>query len=179
MQLVSDACTLINLIATRRAPDILRAAGVSFVTPAIVAAQVKRLEGPLDEEGNPTSEVIDLSELKNARLLTVEEFPDSVIPIFVACAERVRDADAACIALAAAKSVGLVTDDGKLRRVARSAVNDIELLWTLQIVRTGVEALTLNQRDLRALALDMRTRARFAPPRNDPDAPWMTALLAD
>ena len=177
---VADACTTLNLLATRHEVALLQALGWSLLEPSQVQGQARFLSSPPDEDGHRTREPASVDALTQARLLeTVELGTDAELDAFVEAAAQIDDADAACIALAGVRALPLLTDDKKERRIARDLFPQIELISTLGLVHDGTTALDWPTEKLKKLVYSLRWRGNFAPPRGDPHAQWYADLLRD
>ena len=173
-----DACVILNLLATRRAAELLRALDTSLIATPLAAAQVQYLAGPPDEEGHPTREKVDLADLMAGGHLEVKDVPAPALELYVRCASDLHEADASSIALAAGFGIALATDDGLERKVAAREAPGLEIVGTLALLRRGSAAIGMNQGILVQLALDLRVRGNFLPPRQDPDREWYQKLLS-
>lgn len=173
---VVDACSLLNLLATRREQDLIRALGVVLFVAPKVRAEAVYLDGPADEHGEPTREVVDLAPLEAAGLLRALELGADAADAFIAAATELTDNDAASVALAATRRIPLVTDDGKERRVCRQLFPHVEVVSTLSLVREATERLALDADTMRNLLRDLRLRGSFEPPRSDPNRDWFWQL---
>jgi predicted nucleic acid-binding protein len=170
--MAADACVLLNLLATGRAVELLRALGLSLVATPLAAAEVKYLAGAPDEEGRPTRETVDLTELMAGGLLVLKPVPPTALDLYVTCAAEVHEADASSIALAVGCGVALATDDGLARKVAAKSASSLELVGTLALVREGTRAMGIDRAGLVTLARSLRARGNFLSPRQDPDREW-------
>ena len=175
--LAADACVLINLVATRRPAELLRALGCKLVTTPQAAAQVRFIAGPPDEEGGPTRIAVDPGVLM-AGLLDVRAVPPDGFDLFVRCAVDLDDADASAIALSSALGVALATDDAAERRVAAREAPGVKLVRTLSLIREAAGAMGLEGEPLADLARNLRAGGNFLPPRGDPDGDWFGKLVA-
>ncbi len=81
------------------------------------------------------------------------------------------------MALAWTLQLPLVSDDGKVQRVARQLYPALVVVSTLQIVREASERAAITGKQLAELLRDLRTRGNFAPPRRDPERAWFEAGL--
>jgi hypothetical protein len=176
--LAADACVLLNLLATRRAAELLQALGASLIATPQAAAQVKYLAGPLDDQGRPTREPVDLAALTTSGYFEVKAIPASALEVFVRCAAELHEADASSIALAVGFGVALATDDGLERRIATREAPRLEIVGTLALVRRATEALGMETDLLVKLAHDLRLRGNFLPPKQDPEREWYQTLLS-
>ena len=176
--MAADACVLLNLLATGRAGDLLRALDTSLIATPMAAAEIKYLAGPLDEEGRPTRQAVDLAVLASAGLCDVKQVPRSALDLYVRCSTELQDADASSIALAVGFGVPLATDDGIERKVASREAPELKVVSTLALVRSGTSAMGIDHNHLVELARNLRTRGNFLAPRQDPDREWYQRLLS-
>ena len=176
--IAADACVLLNLLATGRAGDLLRALDASLIATPLAAGEVKYLAGPPDEEGRPTRQTVDLVDLTVVGLLEVKTVPQTALELYVRCAAELHEADASSIALAVGFGVALATDDGLAKKVAAREAAKLELVGTLALVRGGSAAIGIDREGLVQLARNLRMRGNFSPPRQDPDCEWYQGLLS-
>lgn len=173
-----DACCLINLLATGRETELTQALGWTWLMSAHTRAETLFLQTPPDEDGRRARVPADARGLGAAGLLSVRDLDAEWLGAFVRCAEHLPDADASAVALAGALGLPLATDDPKERRVALELFPGLELHSTLGLLRRATAALGLDEATLVRLALDLRWRGNFLPPRRDPERAWYEALLA-
>ena len=173
---IIDACSLLNLLATRREEDLIRALQVRLVVAPGVRVEAVYLDGPPNEAGDPTRDLIDIAPLEVHGLLRVEELGDEAADAFVAAAADLADNDAASVALAATLHVPLITDDGKERRVCNRLFPGLEVVSTLALIRQATEVLGLDKATMRVLLRDLRTRGSFEPPRAEANREWFWDL---
>ena len=173
----ADACVLINLLATRRAPELLDALGWALVSTPQAAGQVTYLAGPPDEDGRATKEPVSVSPLIESRHLEIRTVPANALDVFVDLAAQIHEADASSIALAAGMGVALATDDRLARRLAAGLAPPVELIRTLAVVREATSQIGLAADEIRLVARDLRLRGSFLPPRQDPDRAWYESFL--
>lgn len=176
---VIDACAMLNLLATGREVDILGALELALLETDRVSREVFFLWTAPDEDGVRRRETASKESLVERGLLETRSLDtDPLIDAFVACAARIKDTDASCIALAGVLGIPLVTDDAKERRVALDVFPQIEILSTLDLVHDAAALLRWDDAQLIEVALALRWRGNFAPPKRDPRGPWFVALLA-
>jgi predicted nucleic acid-binding protein len=176
---VVDACCAINLLATNREIEIVRALDMVLLHADWVRRETESLWTPPDSDGVRKKEPASLDRLRAAGLLEQRSLDTTeLIDAFVLAAEQINDADASCIALAGVMKVPLITDDTKERRVARTIFASIELVSTLDLVYDAALALGWNDAELVQVAIALRWRGNFAPPRRDPRREWYVSLLA-
>lgn len=181
-QVVIDACSAINLLATGRAADFLRALDWTLVILPEVRQEVQHLRGPSDEEGQPTWMPADWSPLEQAGLCTLhpsERLGDAFVDAFIGAAAHLTDVDARAVALAGTLGLPLLSDDGKVRRIFRMLYPSLELHATLGLIRLASTRLGLDPETVRDVLRALRWKARFAPPKSDTDREWYLSHLPD
>ncbi len=176
-EIVIDACCLLNLLATGEEGDLVRALELRLVVPEPARQEVFYLEGPPDEDGNPTHYPASLDQLESAGLLQTWAIDDQSRDAFVAAASHLKDPDAACAAIAATHRLPLATDDRKIRKVTAELFPDVLLVSTLEIVHRAASSLDLGPDRVTALLEKLRTRGRFVAPKDDPLAGWFWEIL--
>lgn len=177
---VMDACSLLNLLATGREVELATALGALLVSSAKARAETQFLCGPPDpedEEGHPTKVPVNLEPLIRAGRLEVRVLGDESADVLADCAQYLRDADASAVALASTLGAPLVSDDGKVQKVARRLYPDLAVVSTLQLVREAAERAKIMGRELVTLAQNLHDRGNFDPPRRDPEREWFENLL--
>lgn len=179
-QVVIDACCALNLLATRREIEIVRALKLRLLDTLQVSVEPLTLWTPPDADGLRSKESTSTELLRKAGHLETRRLEgDALVDAFIAAAARIKDTDASCIALAGVLNLPLMTDDRKERNVARELFPTIELLSTLDILAEAEKALRWSPEELALVARALRWRGNFAPPRMDPRARWYESLLRD
>ncbi|HYO53267.1 hypothetical protein [Archangium sp.] len=181
-QVVIDACSAINLLATGRALDFLHALDWTLLVLPEVRQEARRLRGPLDEEGQPTWVPADWSPLEQAGLFTLPSSAfqgEAFVEALVGAAAHLTDVDAAAVALAGTLGLPLLSDDGKVRRVFRTLYPALELHATLGLIRQASNHLGLEPGSVKDVLRALRWKARFAPPKSDPDREWYLSHQPD
>ncbi len=178
---VSDTCSALNLLATDRALDLLQALDWTLVLHPEVKQEAKYLRGPPDEEGRPTRLACDWEPLERAgrvRAPSADELGPRFDDAFIDAAAFLTDVDAKAVALAGTLGAPLFSDDGKVRKIFHQLYPALELRATLAVLRGAAKPLRLGKVGVGALLNALRERARFAPPRNDPDRGWYETHLS-
>lgn len=175
---VIDACCTLNLLATGREVEIAQSLRLLLLETPQVSREPLFLSTAPDEEGARGKEPTSTAALRVAGCLETRVLEtEALIDAFVACAERIKDTDASCIALAGVLKIPLITDDRKERRVATDIFPSIELVSTLDLVHDAAASLRWNAGELVRVASNLRWRGNFSPPKRDPRADWYLALL--
>jgi predicted nucleic acid-binding protein len=177
-QIVIDSCCTLNLLATRREIEIVRALKLHLLDTPQVRGEPLTLWTPPDADGLRSKEPTSSDPLRQAGYLDTRPLAgDELVDAFVAAATRIKDADASCIALAGVLKLPLMTDDRKERNVALDLFPTIDLISTLDVLADAAKALDWSSQELVKAAHDLRWRGNFAPPRKDPRGTWYEALL--
>ncbi len=177
-RLVIDSCCMLNLLATRREVEIVSALKLSLLDTPQTRGEPLTLWTPPDAEGLRVKEATSTDALRRAGHLQTHSLDsEALMDAFVDAAARIKDTDASCIALAGVLKLPLMTDDQKERRVARALFASIELVSTLDVLAEAEHAFDWSPEELGSVALALRWRGNFAPPRQDPRSGWYEALL--
>jgi predicted nucleic acid-binding protein len=178
-QVVIDACSALNLLATGRSVEFLDALNWSLLVLPEVQGEAQRLRGPLDEEGQPTWLPADWSPLERSARMSLHVADPSnevFLNALIAASEFLTDVDATAVALAGSLGVPLLSDDNKVRRIFQQLHPALELRATLSLIHEASTRLGLSPEALRDVLAALHWKARFAPPRQDPLREWFLKL---
>ena len=170
---VLDTYVLINLLATSRAAEIVRAIAPSRMVCSAVSEESLYLR-PLEAEGQP--EPVDLQTLIDAGVFTpcqIEGVAEE--DLYVTYALELDDGEAMSLAIAQSRRLVLATDERKARRIARENAPELPIISTVEIIRAWAEG--KERRDVSAAVRSILARARFRPPDSDLLAIWWTEML--
>lgn len=173
-----DSCSLLNLYATRRLAEILRALGVRFAVAAAVASEAVYVLGGGEGEAATEREPVDLRPLIASGLLDVWS-PESEAEYvsFVNFAAELDDGEAMTCALALHRGGAVVTDDRKTLRILPRLAPGARALTTSQVLRLWSDVSGVDSSVLRAALLDVQARGRFTPGKHDPLADWWGRVI--
>ena len=177
---VLDACSLLNLVASRRLVDIATNTTARFLTSELAAREVRYVRrgggGPDARE----REEVDLQTFQRNGLLTVLalETP-SEVATFVDLALDLDDGEAASGALAVCRGGVFVTDDRKARRVFEERYPAVRLLSTSEVIKAWADRVGLDTLGLALVLRDVEERARFRPGRHDPLCAWWESIRSN
>lgn len=173
---VLDACSLLNLVASRRFPEIARATPADFLVPeqaATEALYVRRGGSGADADER---EPVDLSDFQEFGLLTVGCFEaPAELSSFVSFAAEMDDGEAAACAMAVHRGGTLVSDDRKARRIMSQASPGTQLLTTSEVIKAWAERTGIEANALAHLLTDVEERGNFRPSRHDSLGSWWNA----
>lgn len=162
---ILDASTLINLAASGRFQELIRALGDRVLVCTYVKERECLYIRTADGTGTEPLEIqrwVDDGIIEQCELGVDEEEE------FVNYAAQIDDGEAMCLAIAGSRQLVIVTDDRKGRRMAAEA--GLIVISTSQIVRSW--AATHTAQEISAVISSIEDRARFRPPDNDPELAW-------
>ncbi len=172
-ELALDACSLLNLIATRHFGEIAQALPAVFIAERRAANEVRYVRrggyGPDALEREP----IDLEELEAAGFLIICDLgTPHELGDFVTFALHMDDGEAATGALARSRGAVVVSDDRKARRIFNELEPPLSLRATSEIIRAWADRSAVESVELACTLLDVESRARFRPGPSDPLFHW-------
>ncbi|MCX6378356.1 MAG: hypothetical protein NT023_02605 [Armatimonadetes bacterium] len=174
--LIWDACTLLNLIATKRASEILTA----LASPSYVVREVREREvlylRPLPED-DPQGKLIkvDLEPLFSTGVLQEVEMTEEEQRLFVMFASEMDDGEARSTAVAVQRGWRLVTDDKVSLRIAREYSPAIPTLTTPEWVKAWAEKAPAKKETLSETLRRIEACANYTPRRLHSLKAWWEA----
>lgn len=174
---VFDACSLLDLVASRRFADIARETPARFVTSDITATEVRYVRRGGNGSDAREREAINLRTFQDAGHLTVLRLTTPVeLTTFVDLARELDDGEAAAGALAVHQHGTLVTDDRLARRILGTRYPGVRLLTTSEVIKAWADGNGLDVRELAGLLRDVEERGRFRPGHHDPLCAWWDSI---
>jgi hypothetical protein len=170
---VIDACCLIDLLASGRAEEILRATGFAWHLPAAVHGEVQYVRQHDPAQASAVIAVpADLSPYLASGRLTLCQPDDSQEQAhFVQYAVQVRsDGEAMCLAIARSRGWPVATDDRKAIRAAGQA--GLTVISCPELVKAWADANLPDPAMLRQVLADIQTLAQFRPNAAMREAGW-------
>ena len=168
--LLNDTSVLLNLLASGRLVEIVDIAPWRFA----IADQVKREALYLvdDEDGGKIEVSVDLlvsdGVLEVWELQTTEEH-DS----FLSYVRVMDDGEAACFALAEARSAAVAIDDRRAISQASKLNPDFEIVRTPDLIKLWADT-GIPVEEVRTALQLIEIRSRYVPPKDHPHAEWWT-----
>lgn len=174
--LLLDACSLINLYATRRIAAILASYPEQFGVVDIVRQEAGYVfrggDGPDATEREP----IDLGPLEESSLLaTLTAESEDELLTYIDLALEMDDGEAMTGAIAIHRGHTVVTDDRKALRVLTA--RGVACETTLDLIKGWAEEISASRSELQAVLIDIRQRARYLPHRTHPLRTWWDDLI--
>ena len=175
---VFDACSLLNLVASRRFIDIAEGASAKFVVVELAANEVLYVRRGGEGADANEREPVDLRAFERDGYLSIVRLdaPEE-IATYVDFATEMDDGEAASCAIAVHRNGTLVTDDRKARRIVGERFPTTSLLTTSELIKAWADGNDLDDGVLARVLLDVEERASFRPSHRDPLHSWW-ALLA-
>lgn len=172
---VFDACSLLNLVASRRFVDIAAGTPAKFVVVELAASEVSYVRRGGDGAGANEREPVDLRAFERDGYLSIVRLdaPEE-IATYVDFAMEMDDGEAASCAVAVHRHGTLVTDDRKARRIVVGRFPATSLLTTSELIKAWADGNDPDDGVLARILLDIEERANFRPSHRDPLHSWWT-----
>lgn len=174
--LIIDACSVLNLYASRWMQDILGSTHSACHIASIVRQESQFvLKGGSGEDASEP-ELIDFTEILQSAILSIADLEsEEEALLFIDLSTRLDDGEAMTIALAVIRGWTVVTDDRKAGRVSLEL--GVPVLSSIELVSRWAAENGVADSVLRSCLGDIRHRARWEPRRNDPLRSWWDQLM--
>lgn len=171
---VLDACSLVNLYASRRIADILAASAVEYyVCEYVLRHEATYIVSADPIDGSQVKEAIDLSGVIAQSLLSsVTLESEAEAATYIELAMEVDDGEAQTIAIAAHRTMSVVTDDRLARSLMAQRALVPAMFTTGEILEQWAQLTGASDAEVRETLLNVEKGGRFRPPRNDPAYDW-------
>ncbi len=179
---IIDACCLINLYASRKPVEIVRAFGGEFFVPDRVSNEALTIRKPDEDkpaEDNAAkylAEPIDLTEASDAGVIQgcrIEGQTEN--EHFVRYAMQLDDGEAACLAIAKRRGGRIVTDDKKAIRLATA--EQIGVVTTGELVHHWAEVAKPKDDEVAEALRNIELFAHFRLGKSAKYYPWWTRMI--
>ena len=175
---IVDACCIINLYsASDDFCSLLQAMAENLHVPQIVVEESLYVYRQDEEDARKTiREEIDLSpavEDELVQLCDLESSEESAL--FVRFAADLDDGEAACLAIAQARTWTVATDDRKAQRLASES--GIPVVTTPELMKRWADAENVSDAEVAAVLQRIRQFARFVPRRGSVLHEWWMKRL--
>jgi predicted nucleic acid-binding protein len=174
--LLLDACVAINLAATGDLFEISRVLEMTFFMVDQAASEIGYLRDEV--RGEIVRTPIDIESYTHAGKFKVLSLNDDELMQYVELAAIVDDGEAATIAIARSRGLQMATDDRKARRVC-GELGMLSPRRSLAIMRAFSDAAKLDEQEIRARLIRIRSRASFRPGQVDPDYKWWSSHVGE
>lgn len=172
--LLLDACSVINLYATRQMDVILGSVGIPVAVVDVVRSEAHYVLKGGDGEDAGEREAIDLAPFVESGALGVVPPTDDELEAFVDLSTRLDDGEALTAAVAISRGWTVVTDDRKARRMLDGRVR---LRFSLEIIRIWADHDRVETAVLRTALRNRRVRGTYFPGRAHPLKGWWDGFV--
>ena len=173
---IVDACCLINLYASGRFVEIVRAQGGQFFVPERVQAEALSIRKPDAEDATKqVAEPIDLTAALETGVIQqcrVEGRAEN--EHFVRYATQLDDGEAACLAIAKRRGWTIATDDKKAIRMATT--EEVAVITTPELLYRWVETTAPHESRIAQVLRNVERFAHFRLGRTASHYRWWTRL---
>lgn len=177
--LILDASCLINLYASGKMEDILKAVPESVVVADYVLHQESLwiYDGP-SEAVREKKRPIDLQPFVSSHLLQVVdiEFPEEA-NLFVEFATKMDDGEALTGAIAVHRRWAIVVDDKRARNFFQREFSDLQMVYSLEIVKHWATTTKAPDAVVSTVLWGIRNRGVYVPANNHPLWVWWDSYM--
>jgi predicted nucleic acid-binding protein len=172
IELLVDACVLINLYGSGRFEAIAQSSGFDLLVAEEAAAEGLYVE----REG--VLERIDLVRLRDVGVIRIVGLTKPEVATMVDFASEIDEGEAATLAIATHRQIAVATDDrGALRFINRRNLK-VTVLRTSDLVRKWAEV-DVTADEIRMVLHLIESDARFRPGPADPNQDWWEQSIDD
>jgi len=174
---ILDACCVLNFCASGNFIAILKSIPAQVtVTEVVREKELITLQRLKDEENEG---VIQFETVITQGLLLVVDFESELEEeTFVNYAfELGDDGESATCAIAVHRGWAIATDDKKAVSFSQKEAPHLQVLSTLEIIKSWSEGANLTSAELRTVLRAVRTKGRYMPHRNHPLLSWWENLM--
>ena len=178
--LILDASTVICLYASGKMADILRDVPPQITVAGYVAQhETQYISSPADASGQKQKIPIDLSPIIREGLINiVDPQGEQEAKIQLSLAARIRGmGEVVTGAIAISRNWGIVVDDRKARRLFYEMAPQIQLLYTLDLVKNWIDIHQPDHEEILEALNRIREGAAFVPGKQDPNHAWWEKIL--
>jgi len=173
-----DACSLLNLYASRNFEGMLRSLPVQAGIVDYVAHEALYVYRGGAGDDRKVREQVDLQPFISGGLLRVFQIEtEAEAASLIQFAAQMDDGEAATCAVAYHRGFAVVTDDRKAVRLFTSPSVGGSVVRTSHIVRHWAELASVDRLEVQRVLLDIQMRGNFHLPNNDPLRSWWQALM--
>jgi len=172
-----DACILINLYATTRTPEILRALSVQVVVVEQVASEALYVMRSI--KGELVRTQIDITPEVRQGLIIRAGLIEEELADYVRHAAELDDGEAATVALAEHRASAIATDDrAAINYVTRNQL-PLTVFRTSDLIRRWMDSARISPAEVSVALAEIRDCGRFVPNDLDPHADWWRTLVGN
>lgn len=174
--LLLDACSLINIYATRHGGEILALRAEQCAMVAVAHREANHVRRGGTGPDRDLREPIDWPGLLSNGLLTIiDDASEDEATLYFDLSLDMGGGEAMSGAVAFYRGHSVVTDDAKAIRILSEL--GIETVSSLELVADWARKQRLSAETLQQIVLDIRLRAKYLPGKNHPLRMWWIAAL--
>ncbi len=172
---ILDACCVINLYATDRMGEILRAAPVKFTVSSYVQkVEARWVYDGEDADGNTLKQPIDFHPLVEGKLVEIVE-PDLTVlsgQMILFAAHDIRNGEMISAAIAHQRNWAIGTDDASASKKLARLVPHLQIVSTFDLVKHWATSDGIDRDGIRAALRKIRERGKFSISEHHPLYEW-------
>ncbi len=177
--LLLDACSLLNLYASRHLGEILKTLPARFAVVERVMCETLYVQRGGTGEDADKRDPVEIAPLIEQCLLRVLSFEtEQEMTVFLEFATQLDDGEAMTCALAYIHGYDVVTDDKKALRLLGRHASHLVRYGTLDVLQAWADEGDVSDMILRTTLKDIRERASYFPGTSHPRYSWWANLLA-
>lgn len=172
-----DACTVVNVYATRHMESVLTSIGGSVAVVDVVERESQYVFRGGSGDDAREREPIDLQPcIAQGNLAVIGAASEEELLTFVDLTQELDDGEAMTAALAIHRGYTVVTDDRKAIRVLKRET--VEHRSTLDLIKTWSDSRSMDTDALRSVLINLRERGNYYPSRAHPLKSWWDTIFA-
>lgn len=174
---VLDACCVLNFCASGHFITILKSIPAQVVVTEVVKEKELLTLQRLQDEENEGAIQFETA-IKQGLLIVVDFESESEEETFVNYAfELGDDGESATCAVAIHRGWAIATDDKKAISFSQQEAPNLQILSTLEIIKSWAEGENFGLAELRTVLGAIRTKGRYVPLRNHPLLSWWENIM--
>lgn len=174
---VLDACCILNFCASGHLIAILKSISAQVVVTTIVSERELLTLQRLENEENEGATQLETAIAQGLILVTDFESESEEETFVNYVFELGDDGESATCAIAFHRNWAIATDDKKAVTFFQKEAPRLQILSTLEIVKSWSEQENLTSEQLRSVLTAVRIRGRYAPHKNHPLLSWWQNLM--
>jgi hypothetical protein len=173
LTLLVDACCFIVLFATGRIVEIVADLPFRLAVVDLARSEAQFIRRGGDGDAAADLVPVDWHPLVDSDLVAVLSLSGEDEQLaFIDLLARLDDGEAATLSVAERRGFAVATDDWAARTLFTSRAPHLPLYSSLDLLHRWSQRRGLDASEIGQLLKDVRERARFLPPRDDPLSPW-------
>lgn len=174
--LILDACCVLNFCASGHFIPILKSIPAQVVVTEVVRSNELLTLQNLENEGNQGT--IDFETAIEQKLLLVIDFEPEEKETFINYASELGDdGESATGAIAIHREWAVATDDKKAISFFQKEAPHLQVLSTLEIVKSWSEEENIDSEKLKTVLSAIRVKGRYVPNKNHPLLSWWDKVM--